>query len=99
MQSESGGNLVGGDGEGRIRIEGTARQRAVISQPGERIQVQASLRVAVVQIIRGQQAVRLRAHVTDLEEHVALQLALDGEVVLLGVLRAEEHTSELQSAC
>ena len=50
------------------------------------LKIQASLRIAVIQIAGGQQAMTLRPDVANLENHVATDLALDCEVVLLLVL-------------
>ena len=45
--------------------------------------------VAVVDVVSGQQAVTLRADVTDLELHISGEFALHRQVVLGGVLRTQ----------
>src|ERR1700761_1591312 len=43
----------------------------------------------MIQIVGCQQAVPLRPNVADLEEHIARQFSLDGQVVLSGILRSQ----------
>src|SRR2546427_9470452 len=57
-----------------------------------RSKIKASLRIGGVLIMNSEEAVSLRAHVANLQEDFAGELALDGQIV-----RSEEHTSELQS--
>ena len=52
------------------------------------LQVKASLRVSVVDVVRRQQPVALRSHITNLELHIVGQLVLDREVILSGILTA-----------
>ena len=51
--------------------------------------IETGLRVGRIDVVRGQQAVALRADVATLEHGVAAQIALDGQVVLSSVLRAQ----------
>src|SRR6185369_14681547 len=54
-----------------------------------RVQVETRLRVAVVHIVTGQQAMPLRSHIADLQNQVFGQLALDVQVVLGRILRPQ----------
>ena len=53
------------------------------------MQVHAGLRIAVVNVVTGQQTMSLRTNVPDLQHQVFGQFALDIEVVLHRVLRAQ----------
>src|SRR5262252_666025 len=53
-----------------------------------RSQVIAGGRIAWVDLIGGQQAMALRTNIGQLQQHVARQFALDGQIVLILVLRA-----------
>ena len=62
---------------------------------------EAGLRNRWIDVVRSQQTVSLRAHVSNLQHHVSCQLTLNGEVVLRCVLRAQvrfEFTVEQKRA-
>ena len=53
------------------------------------MQIQTGLRIAKVHIVAGQQPMSLRSDITNLQHQVLGQLALDIEVVLRRILRAQ----------
>src|SRR5208283_3111685 len=53
------------------------------------INVQAGLGVRGIDVVSGQQAMALGSDIANLEHHAVAEIALDGEVVLSGVLRAQ----------
>ena len=52
------------------------------------IEVQAGLRISRIQFLRCKESMALTPHICHLEHQVLRQLTLDGQVVLLSVLRA-----------
>src|ERR1700722_1825625 len=64
-----------------VFAEGTA----TLSKRG---QIIARRGITGIQLVGGQQTMSLRADVGNLQENVARQFALDGQVVLIGILRA-----------
>src|SRR5579871_672636 len=86
MQREPSRDLVRRDGERRIREERSASQRRIVRQSRKLIQIQARLRLPIVQIVRGQQPVALRTDVPDLQQEISGKFALDIEVVLVRIL-------------
>ena len=51
--------------------------------------IETSLRIAEIQIMRNQQTMSLRSHVADRRHKVVGKLMLDAKVVLVGVLRSQ----------
>lgn len=58
----------------------------IVIRSGDCRQVVASRRIGRVQLIAGEQTVALRADVTQLQQDIVAELALDGQVVLIGIL-------------
>src|SRR5580700_1192507 len=55
----------------------------------EVVHIQARLGTRWIYIVRGQQAMSLRPHISDLQHHVSCKLTLNREVVLRRVLRTQ----------
>src|SRR5262249_4046565 len=75
------------EGAARTRRATGSSQYSIRIAVGEADEVQAGLGIAVIQIMRHQQPMALRSYVTDLQNQVLGDLALDRQVVLLGILR------------
>src|SRR2546430_9298155 len=67
--------------EGTVRKIGAAR---TVAENG--IQIQASLRISIVQIVGGEQPMTLRTHVAHLQLQVSAQLTLERQVILRRIL-------------
>ena len=50
------------------------------------VQIQASLRISIVQIVGGEQPMTLRTHVAHLQLQVSAQLTLERQVILRRIL-------------
>ena len=53
---------------------------------GDLVQVEARLRIGIIQIVRSQQPMPLGTNVGDLQEQGGRHLALNIEVILVGIL-------------
>ncbi len=71
-----------GDVESAISVEGSAGQAGIASEIRDIVQVETSLGIPVIEVVRGEQAMSLRAHVAELQLQVAPKLPLDRQVVL-----------------
>src|SRR5260370_4971196 len=89
VQSHPDGDFVAGDGVRVVRASRAAGKNGVAGCGRNCLQVIAGLRIAVVDVVRRQQSVPLRSDISDLKEDVARQFAFDGQVVLRGILRAQ----------
>ena len=75
-----------GQVKGTVFREGAAIDAALARQGSDLVQVEARLRIGIIQIVGSQQPMPLGPNVCDLHEQAGGHLALNIEVILVGIL-------------
>ena len=88
VQLNSRRDLVRLNGKSAISIVRSAGKISVSRQVGNVVEIKASLRIPIIQVVRTKKTMSLRTHIPDLYFHVVREFALDGEIVLRGILAA-----------
>ena len=74
--------------ESAISVVRAAARFRISRQVGNVVEVKTSLRIPIIEVVRSEKAMSLRAHIPDLNFHVVREFALDREIVLRGILAA-----------
>ena len=86
MQCHSGRDGSCRKVKGTIFRKGATINAALARQGSDLVQVEARLRIGIIQIVRSQQPMPLGTNIGNLHQQAGGHLALDIEVILIGVL-------------